>query len=342
MRRPLVIAVVLALGLVSSACSGAGSGDDDAGDAATETDETPAAEEVTFEPRSVTLHADRAAATTTSVGPGGGVIGATGADGTDYTLIVPDGALAAETPITISPLTGIDGLPDGSDAVGVQLEPSGLVFTAPAWLYLSAPDGVDVEDIIGIGIDDDGNALPKSIGFDGERLVMPIAHFSGGAACFPRCGGPSGWGPTPGGGNQPQPPAGHPGGGPLTPTGDIPPWQPPTTPPGPGPDSPGGGTPPRDSLTDGLTPSEGGGESGDLEGDLADAVGDLGDAQLRGDEEGERKAEARLDKLKAKVRDKVWNLASQCIEEKDVTKLRDLVRWVGIGQALGYERDAEA
>src|SRR4051794_8353682 len=54
---------------------------------------------------------------------GGGMAFASGADGTSYTLIIPDRALTHDTRVTLTPITSIDGLPlSGGFVAGVQVD----------------------------------------------------------------------------------------------------------------------------------------------------------------------------------------------------------------------------
>lgn len=311
--------------LASSCSSGANVDKDSAAAAASKPKSVP-----------VEMQPDAATAATTSIGGDGGTVAATAADGTEYALQVPAGALPGAVDITMTPLAGMTGLPKGAElAFGVSLEPQGLLFAKPSWLYVTSkamPDDI----FSGLGVNDDVATL-RGIGYDGARFILSVAHFSGtgGVGC-PGCGR-GGWPGLPGPGSPPAP--GSPGGGPITPPGPgVPPYDPPGTPPGPfppGPGDPHGG----DSLTGDYDPTTGLNGTGDLKGDIGDALGDLADAQLSGDEEAEKKAQGRLDKLKEKVKDEVWKSAEACVNEKDITKLKDLIYWETMGQLLGYEKD---
>ncbi|MBW2510256.1 MAG: hypothetical protein JRE81_16625, partial [Deltaproteobacteria bacterium] len=62
-----------------------------------------------------------------SVGPEGGVVTATGADDTEYSLSIPADALIEETEISLTPIISIDDLGmSGGFVAGVHFEPSGL------------------------------------------------------------------------------------------------------------------------------------------------------------------------------------------------------------------------
>jgi hypothetical protein len=86
-------------------------------------------------PQNVTPVLDGARAVTETVPADGGTLEATGADGTVYTLDIPFGALTDSEEITMTPLSGIAGLPF-TDGHGVQLEPDGLTLTGPATLSI--------------------------------------------------------------------------------------------------------------------------------------------------------------------------------------------------------------
>ncbi|HEX4906095.1 MAG TPA: hypothetical protein VFU93_11640 [Acidimicrobiales bacterium] len=355
MRRSALLPAFLCAALLVAACSS--SGDDDGTSAAAGDDGTEAAAaEAEEEPSTgaavpVTMELEAATAATGTVGPAGGSVFATAADGTEYALQIPPGALGEDTAITVTPLSGLDGLPEDTTlGFGASLEPDGLVFARPSWLFVTSDVPPD-EVFSGLRVDDDEASL-AGIGYDGERFVLAIGHFSGsgGARCVPPCGGPrGGWPGFPDGG--PIPPPGTPGGGPIDqPGGDVPSYDGPGTPPGPftgddGGEATSGGNPTgHGSLTEGMDGADtsSGASSGDTDAAVADAVQDLADAQLSGDEEGEARAEEKLDEVKEKVKDEAWDAAEVCVEEKDLTKLKEIVHWVHLAQLLGAaEDDAE-
>ena len=76
-------------------------------------------------------------ATSGVVGPAGGTLQTTANDGTVYTLTIPANAIATGKTITMTPVTAIDGYPLASGIVGgVELKPSGTVFTVPVTLVI--------------------------------------------------------------------------------------------------------------------------------------------------------------------------------------------------------------
>lgn len=344
MRTTRMAAVVGVLGLLVGACGG-GSDDGASSGGSGAADKTD--RQVTVDPVKVATTVDAAATAKATIGPAGGKVAAAGADGTSYELVVPAGALTAPVEISVAPITEMAGLPDGSELTsGVQMEPDGLLFLSPSWLYIDAGGGVEVG--AGLSVDDDVASL-RPVGFDGERYVLPVAHFSGAGTLGP--GTFSGWD-----NRMPPSPAGQSLqgsaldlGGPV----DVPPGFPGTdggmTPPGPG--GPGGaaggddagssgGSTSNGSLTDGW---ENGGGQADAGSQFDEEIGEWADeaanAQLTGDEEGEARADKKREEINEKIRGKVDELAEACYREKDATKLVDIVKLQIRGQFLGFDDD---
>src|SRR5436190_142273 len=70
----------------------------------------------------------------------GARLSTTGPDGTVYTLKVPDGALATETTVTMTPWKSATGTGlAGGRPFGVRLTPSGTEFLLPVTLRIDAP-----------------------------------------------------------------------------------------------------------------------------------------------------------------------------------------------------------
>lgn len=122
----------------------------------------------------------------------GGSLYAADAAGRTYQLIVPPGALADDTRVTIRPLAGVDGLPyAGGMIAGVQLGPDGVEFARPAALIISG-EGIRSEPgqaLLGYG--GDGRDLHRTGWFartpgfvtdlhdPGKSILVPVEHFSG-------------------------------------------------------------------------------------------------------------------------------------------------------------------
>jgi len=117
--------------------------------------------------------------TTTEMGPEGGEITTVAADGTRYTLSVPEGALLGVETITISPITLDESPFKEAAAFGVSMEPDGLVFFEPAVLEIS---GHSFERLTSVAFssDHDGDDFGAQIAAAGENATIQVAHFSRG------------------------------------------------------------------------------------------------------------------------------------------------------------------
>jgi hypothetical protein len=129
----------------------------------------------------VKVDEDRAGKAT--IGPAGGTITATGADGAVYTLTVPADALTDPTEIALYPVIDIQGQPfPGGMTAGFHLTPEGLQFDRAATLTVQLPAGTDTTNLTGFGYAGDGEELhlyPMLV--EGSTLTFQISHFSGGA-----------------------------------------------------------------------------------------------------------------------------------------------------------------
>ena len=121
---------------------------------------------------------DTARAVTADIGPGGGSLAATAADGTRLTLDVPAGALTDSVAIRMTPLAQATGLPGGASLVAAaRFDPAGLVFRRPATLTIEPATPVPVASQLPFATDDgrDAHAYPLL----GRRaVVLPVLHFS--------------------------------------------------------------------------------------------------------------------------------------------------------------------
>jgi hypothetical protein len=135
-------------------------------------------------PAAVNVHATTDAAravTMTVTASGGGVLSATGADGTQYTLRVPPNALVEDTDLTLTPLAGVDGLPfAGGLVAGAQIEPEGLRLWEPASLVITPPAPIALADQVTVAWHGDGSAMHLyPLATDSLDLGFPLVHFSG-------------------------------------------------------------------------------------------------------------------------------------------------------------------
>jgi hypothetical protein len=124
---------------------------------------------------------DAAAARSAIIGPAGGSISATSANGAVYTLTFPADALPVETAVGVYPVTRVTaGAVDAAVSAGVQFTPDGLRLTVPAQLTIDLPAGVVGSGLHAIGWQGDGQLVHRvAATADGQRYVLPIFHFSG-------------------------------------------------------------------------------------------------------------------------------------------------------------------
>lgn len=128
-----------------------------------------------------TVTVDPSHAGSGSVGPAGGSVTATGADGTVFTLDVPRGALARPTTITLTPVTSLTGAPGALQHVrAVRATPDGLHFAIPAQLRVTPPTAVPARGWFGIGLTSAGAGLDLTpAGAAGGTIVAAVVqHFS--------------------------------------------------------------------------------------------------------------------------------------------------------------------
>lgn len=144
------------------------------------------------DPLGVLPHPDETGRRTGVISRDGGELSTVAADGRVYSLVVPAGALATDARITMTPLSGMDGLPfAGGLTGGVQLEPAGLEFSRPAALVISGENVRPQPDQVAFAYDGAGRDFHLSGWFtrtpdglegfyDPERsVVVPVEHFSG-------------------------------------------------------------------------------------------------------------------------------------------------------------------
>lgn len=126
---------------------------------------------------------DRASSAT--IGSGGGTVSATGSNGVTYTLDVPVGALDQAVEIRLTPISDMGDAPLADNTFGaVQFEPSGLRFSHPATLRISAlPTLAGGRRLVGFTSNNDGGAFRLDLArVDGESTLVNVSHFSAGGA----------------------------------------------------------------------------------------------------------------------------------------------------------------
>ena len=125
---------------------------------------------------------DAARARRGTLGRLGGTVSATGADGTVYALVVPPGALTADTAITLTPLRAIGGLPVTGPVVGVQFGPDGLVLRKPATLRITRKGAAPRTTVGYVYVGNGRDVALERARRAGSALTIEISHFSGAGA----------------------------------------------------------------------------------------------------------------------------------------------------------------
>ncbi len=126
------------------------------------------------------LRLETATAVTQTVGPAGGTLATTAADGTVYTLTVPAKALRRATTITLAPIASIADLPTGvSLAGGAHLTPEGQTFDVPIKLklVLGSQPTRPLLPFTYSGELQERHRYPASVA--GSTIEFDIVHFSG-------------------------------------------------------------------------------------------------------------------------------------------------------------------
>lgn len=147
--------------------------------------ETSAATSVDFtapgKPLSVKVELDKDRSASAKITRAGGTVSLTSADGSRFTLDVPENALDADTEIVMTAVKTLGGSPLGSSTpTAVQLEPSGLFFNELATLTIVPSKEIPVNEQIIFGYEADGKdyhlALvdPKS-----KEIKIKLQEFSG-------------------------------------------------------------------------------------------------------------------------------------------------------------------
>ena len=107
----------------------------------------------------------------------GATLSATGPDGTVYRLTVPDGALATETTVTMTPWKSASGTGiAGGRLFGVRLTPSGTEFLLPVTLRINAP-GPDALPAV-TSTRESGTSYGYPAALETDKLVLQLTHFS--------------------------------------------------------------------------------------------------------------------------------------------------------------------
>lgn len=169
---------LMALLLVATACtSGPSAAEPGAEGSNAASSRAPLAASLTF-----ALESDASGQATATLA-NGGTVSASAADGTTFELVVPPAAVAGDTEITMTPLTGVRGIGDGA-VHAVQLEPDGLVFFELTRLTITPSTPIPVADQLMFEATGDGSDPgPALVDPSSEPIVLLLEHFSiGGVA----------------------------------------------------------------------------------------------------------------------------------------------------------------
>src|SRR3954453_9479083 len=117
---------------------------------------------------------------------GGGSVFAFGADGTSYTLIVPDRALTHDMRITLTPVTAIGGLPlSGGLVAGVQIDTDALQLAKPAQLVIQRQGLAPAPSQVAFGYHNAGSDFflspfgQRPPGYPSDAIAIPVLHGGG-------------------------------------------------------------------------------------------------------------------------------------------------------------------
>ncbi|OFZ67546.1 MAG: hypothetical protein A2V79_01980 [Betaproteobacteria bacterium RBG_16_56_24] len=132
-------------------------------------------------PVNVTVTTDAARAASQVVTTAGATLNATSADGSQFTLVIPANAVLQDTTITMTPITGMTGLPFANGLVAaVQFAPDGLFLEKDATLTIVPASAVPVSNqtFIGyLGAGNDVHLVPPAS--PTAAIQMLVGHFSG-------------------------------------------------------------------------------------------------------------------------------------------------------------------
>ncbi len=176
--------IVLIAFLITACATAAPASEPAAQDAASAPTQAPVTREVN--PLNVKVTTDTDLASSALISTAGGSLSVQAADGTQFTLTFPEGALQSDETITLTPVSGVEGLPFSGGLVGgVQMSPEGLRLFQPATLTIESPNTVAAEgfETVAFGYHEDGQGVylnPSTVA--GNILTLEVWHFSGVAA----------------------------------------------------------------------------------------------------------------------------------------------------------------
>ncbi len=133
------------------------------------------------DPLNVTVELNEDETTSAVISPDGGELTLVGTDGSVYTLEVPAGALLADTEISMTTISSLEGGPVESNVYGVQLEPSGLVFNELLTLTIQPAAEIPLEEQFMFKYEGNGEDLHHAlVDPDSSEIKISLLDFSGG------------------------------------------------------------------------------------------------------------------------------------------------------------------
>ncbi|MEA2632744.1 MAG: hypothetical protein QOE66_2963, partial [Chloroflexota bacterium] len=137
--------------------------------------------DTTQTPIDLTVTPETGNTVTATIPATGGEMTATAADGTVYTLSIPNDALLVDTDISMTPVASVQGLPtSGEQTHAVQLGPDGLQLEDFATLTISPPTDLPVDQRIPFGYERSGQGMFLAFpALKEPRIQLRILHFSG-------------------------------------------------------------------------------------------------------------------------------------------------------------------
>jgi len=193
-RRISSVAMALAISMLAAACSSS-TVFDDIGDVGDASGAPSAGKQITGDtlpdpganPSTIDYTLDESAAVTATIDSSGGEI-VTSHNEIDMTLVIPEGAIASPTEITLTPIQDAESDLIDLTVGGAQFAPAGLALAVAGYLRL---DGATLpEDLMAATWEESGGEVVRSITLPtiGGGVRIPVVHFSGAGAGSPGSG----------------------------------------------------------------------------------------------------------------------------------------------------------
>lgn len=135
------------------------------------------------DPVNIRISTSDSLAVTQLITSAGGTMSAKAADGTEFTLAVPSGALQESQQLTLTPASKVEGLPFSGRVAGViQMSPEGLRFFQPAKLTIRSRDTVAAKgyETVAFGYHESGDGIYLTdASVKNGSLELDVWHFSG-------------------------------------------------------------------------------------------------------------------------------------------------------------------